>query len=187
MNKSKLIFSNFPVRHKDYANDIRLMMKQVIEKYGDEEWRLNVLTCEMHGHLGIYNIIGVKMGLYAREILNSGTDELIIVSFAGFRPPVSCLNDGLQVSTGSTLGHGLISIRETRTPGPHADFTCKGKTLRITLKEEMQRDFKDKIKMAIKLSGALTDEYWQRIRELGIDCWLELDRHEIFESQQISS
>jgi len=180
-----VVFSNFPIHPEDYAIDIRMMMTKVIEKYGYEEWRLVVLTSELHGHLGVYAIIGAKMGLYAREILNAGHDELIIITNAGSKPPISCLNDGLQVSTGATLGHGLISIREVNTAGPVADFTCGGKTIRIALKEIIYKEIEGSIKEAIKVSGGLTAEYWQRIRELALDIWLEYDRNEIFEIEEV--
>jgi pyrimidine-specific ribonucleoside hydrolase len=124
---SGVVFSAFPLHEEDYAMDVQEIMAETIEKYGVEEWRLIVLTSELHGHLGIYAIIGAKMGLYAREILDARHDELVINSLAGSRPPVSCMNDGLQVSTGATLGHGLISVKQADKPMPSAEFTCKGK------------------------------------------------------------
>jgi formylmethanofuran dehydrogenase subunit E len=51
---------------------------------------------QFHEHLGIYSILGAKMGFRAREYFNVGIDELKIKSFVGSRPPVSCLNDGLE-------------------------------------------------------------------------------------------
>ena len=77
-----------------------------------KEWKIVVLTNEFHEHMGIYSILGAKMGLRAREYFHLGIDELEILSFAGSTPPVSCLNDGLQVSTGATLGHGTITLGE---------------------------------------------------------------------------
>ncbi|MCK7460838.1 MAG: formylmethanofuran dehydrogenase subunit E family protein [Sphingobacterium sp.] len=121
-----------------------------------------VLTSELHGHLGIYAIIGAKMGLYAREILGAGHDELVINSLAGSKPPVSCMNDGLQVSTGATLGHGLISVKQTDKPTPSAAFTYKGKTLTDLLIKPLQKEIDGIIKDAIHSSGGLTEEYWQK-------------------------
>jgi pyrimidine-specific ribonucleoside hydrolase len=178
-----VVYSSFPLNKNNYAADVQVIMEDAIEGYGSEEWRLVVLTSELHGHLGIYAIIGAKMGLYAREILDAGHDELVIQSSAGSRPPVSCLNDGLQVSTGATLGHGLISIKEVETPIPAAEFTYNGKTVKISLKEVFQKDIERNIKEAIKIAGGLNDEYWQRVRELAISCWLEFDRKEIFEAE----
>jgi len=181
----QVVFSHFPVHSEDYAVDIRMIMEKTIEKHGLEEWRMVVLTSELHGHVGVYAIIGAKMGLYAREVLNAGQDELSIISYAGSKPPVSCLNDGLQASTGATLGHGLISIREDIIASPAAEFTHAGKTLRISLIESLNIEIEESIKAAIKTNGGLTEEYWQKVRELALICWLEYDRKEIFEIQEI--
>lgn len=175
-----VVFSGFPLHDEDYTSDVIRIKEQAIERYGEEEWRLNVLTSELHGHLGIYAIVGSKMGLYSREILGAGHDEMSIVSLAGSRPPVSCLNDGLQVSTGATLGHGLISIKPTEKPEPSAEFTYNGKTVHISLKKNIMEEIDVAVKETVKSSGGLTDEYWMRIRQLALEYWLKLDRNEIF-------
>ncbi len=176
-----IVFSGFPYHSEDYSEDVRAMMDDALIKYGAEEFRLIVLTCELHGHLGIYAILGAKMGLYAREVLNAPPDELSINSFAGLKPPVSCLNDGLQVSTGATLGHGLISVQETDSPVPSAEFSYKEQTIKITLKADVQQTIAQQIKLTIEQSGGLTPSYWQKIRDLGLKTWLEYDRKEIFQ------
>lgn len=183
---SRVVLHNFPFHPDDYAYDVRGILKKTIEKYGEEEWRLIVLTSEMHGHLGVYAIIGAKMGIFAREILNVGHDELIIVSYAGYKPPVSCLNDGLQVSTGATLGHGLITTRDGNLVSLTADFTHKEKTIRIALKDGLNKEIEESIKEAYRSSAGLTNQYWQKIRELALNCWLEYDRSNIFNIQNMT-
>lgn len=178
---SGVVFSAFPLHEEDYAIDVKKIMAETIAKYGEEEWQLVVLTSELHGHLGIYAIIGAKMGLYAREILGAKHDELVINSLAGARPPVSCMNDGLQVSTGATLGHGLISIKKTDKPIPSSDFSYKGKTISVSLLTPLQKEIDEKIKDAIKSSGGLTEQYWQKVREAALEVWQNYDRKVIFE------
>jgi len=181
---SGVVFSGFPLHGEDYADDVQAIMEEAIEKYGEEEWRLAVLTSELHGHLGVYAIIGAKMGLYAREILSAGHDELNIKSYAGSRPPVSCMNDGLQVSTGATLGHGLISIADIIPASPAAEFTHEGKTIKVVLKDEINKELEKSIKEAVEVSGGLTAGYWLIVREIALECWLGYDRQEIFEVRQ---
>lgn len=41
------------------------------------------------------------------------------------------MNDGLQVGTGASVGHGLITVAEIDTPRPEARFTFKDKTIRL--------------------------------------------------------
>jgi pyrimidine-specific ribonucleoside hydrolase len=178
-------FYEFPFHPNNYTKDIRVIMEKAIEKFGYEEWRSIVLTCELHGHLGIYSIIGVKMGMFAMYTLQSGHGDLSIVSYAGSNPPISCLNDGLQLSTGATLGHGLITIREANTGIPVVDFTNEGKTVRITLIDVIYQKIEESLKVAFKESGGMTDKYWKRIRKLAIVCWVEFDRNKIFNIEEI--
>jgi formylmethanofuran dehydrogenase subunit E len=176
-----VVISRFPIRKEDYATDVRGIITEAISKNGEEEWWLIVLTSEIHGHLGIYAIIGAKMGLFARETLHSGEDELSISSYAGSKPPVSCLNDGLQVSTGATLGHGLIKTEPVETPRPSAKFIFKEKSVTISLKDQMHRNIEHQIRIAFEQSGGINDQYWKTIREIGLKIWIEYDRNKIFE------
>ena len=177
---SGVVFTRFPLYQNDYFSDVQEIISETIKRYGHEEWRLITLTCELHGHLGIYAVLGAKMGLFAREVLGACHDEHRIVSMAGSKPPVSCLNDGLQVSTGATIGHGLFSVKEVIQPVPEAKFTYNGKTVTIFLDEEIQEKIEGDIKEILAETGGLTAEYWQKIRELGLEVWRTYDRRKIF-------
>lgn len=106
---------------------------------------------------------------------------MAVVSFAGAEPPLSCLNDGLQVGTGATLGHGTISISNDPATRPSASFTHDGRTAVLTLKKTYWDAISAKIKQGVEKQGALTHEYFDYIRRLAISYWLDLDRREIFE------
>jgi len=175
------VFFGFPDNPALYAADVAPVMKEIIARHGRSEWRAGVLTNELHGHLGIYAIIGVKMGIRAREFFNIGVDDVTVVSYAGLQPPVSCMNDGLQVSTGGTLGHGLISVAADENIRPEATFTFKNKTLRLKLKPEYAQQIRKDVEDAIRQYGNLTEPYWQQIRALAMKYWNEFDRHEMFE------
>lgn len=114
------VFYGFPVDGGLYAADVAPLVDSAIVRHGPSEWRAAVLTNELHGHLGIYATIGVKMGIRAREYFNIGVDDIRVVTFAGHRPPVSCMNDGLQVGTGASVGHGLIDVAQVDAPRPEA-------------------------------------------------------------------
>ncbi|MBR5403508.1 MAG: formylmethanofuran dehydrogenase subunit E family protein, partial [Bacteroidales bacterium] len=93
----------------------------------ERERQLVELVNRFHGHIGIYSMLGVKMGLYVKDIFSADglTGHIGIVAYTGSVPPVSCLLDGLQASTGSTLGHGLIKVAPTPAPPrAKATFTC---------------------------------------------------------------
>ena len=175
------VFFGFPEDPRLYATDVAKDMNDIIALHGRSEWRAGVLTNELHGHLGIYAIIGVKMGIRAREYFNIGVDDIKVVSYAGLQPPISCMNDGLQVSTGGTLGHGLISVAANETVRPEAAFTFKNKTISLKLKPVYAQQIRKDVEEAIRQYGNLTEAYWEQIRLLAIKYWGEFDRHEMFE------
>lgn len=178
---STQVFSVIPHDPVLYKDDVGEIMKEVIEKYGAEEWRACVITNELHGHLGIYAIIGAKMGIRAREYFDVGLDDIEITSFAGMTPPVSCMNDGLQVSTGGTLGHGLIIVKDEYPAKPQATFSFRGQSVTFSLRRPIADMIRNDIKRAIDEHGNLTPDYWEAVRKLAIVYWNEFDRHSIFQ------
>jgi pyrimidine-specific ribonucleoside hydrolase len=179
------IFASFPDEPAIFAPDIRPYIPRIIERHGRSEWRAGVLTNELHGHLGIYAIIGVKMGIRAREYFNIGVDDMAVLSFAGRKPPLSCLNDGLQAGTGGTLGHGLITVSDGPQSKPEAIFAFKNHKIRIFLKKETAEIVEAAILKAIECYGNLTEPYWDCVRKQAIKFWVELDRHKIFVIEDI--
>jgi len=179
-----MVFSDFPENPEVYAEDMQFMVGKTIEAHGRSEWRSAVLTNELHGHLGIYTLIGVKMGVKAREYLEAKFGRIHIESSAGIVPPVSCINDGLQVSTGATFGHGLISSPPTENALPEAVFRYNGKIIRMKLKPSVLSEIQQEITGAVKKYGH-SGEYWKYVRKLAIRYWYELDRNEIFEIHEV--
>ena len=179
---------------------IEAMAERTIARWGKEEWRAVILTNEIHGHIGIYSTIGAKMGIYALEFISrccNKAEELKVLSFAGSRPPVSCFNDGLQISTGATLGHGAIEIAKSSAESKeHADARveaifrfrtmcsteAKEMQLRVWLKEELMQQIAGDIANAVKQYGH-TPDYWLQVRRLALDYWQQWNRAEIFETE----
>jgi pyrimidine-specific ribonucleoside hydrolase len=135
----------------------------------------------MHRHLGIYSLIGAKMGIHARELLDASLDELRVESHAGLEPPLSCLTDGLQVATGATLGRGTITLAD-RTDAPAAIFIKGDRVLELTLEATVAERVQNDIRTLVEKHGDLTPGYWADIRSLALRYWLELDRTQIFVS-----
>ena len=182
-NKSKnqnQVLLKFSTDTADYISDVQLIMESTIKNYGEEEWVACVLTSELHRHLGVYSLIGAKMGIRAREFFGVGVDELKIVSYAGLNPPFSCLNDGLQVSTGATLGHGLITVKDSLKL-IKADFIYLGQKITISLKEEYRNKIISEIKELSFIYGLDSNIYWDLVRNLALQYWENWDRHDIFE------
>jgi len=182
-----IVFKTFPVASGLFAQDFSLFSDSILKKYGEREFRAGVLANELHGHLGVYAIIGVKMGIRALEYFHCDIDELEVVSYAGNTPPISCMNDGIQVSTGATLGHGLITIKKTETKNVMAEFYHENTGITISLKKEIAGQIQNNFKTIIAKNGLFTDEYWLQIRHLAIIYWFEFDRNDIFDIKIIQN
>ncbi len=100
-----------------------------------EELPLELLILKsFHGHLGPYVILGYMMGKIAREKF---PDKIYANVYTGTKPPLSCLVDGIQMSSCCTLGKGNITLH---TGGfPMATFNDdEGSKLMIELKADIR-------------------------------------------------
>jgi len=179
------VIKEFPVDPSFYFTDIEPSVTAIITKYGMDEWTSGVIANELHRHLGIFAIIGVKMGIRAREYYDTGVDEFKTLSQAGSTPPLSCMNDGLQVSTGSTPGHGLLTVDNDSPVGPSAEFTYMDRKIRLTLKPELAKKILGELKEINYVYGLDSNIYWELVRKSTIKYWLDLDRHKIFNIEEI--
>jgi pyrimidine-specific ribonucleoside hydrolase len=177
---------NMPSDTSFYMPDIQPYVTDIRNRYGEDEWTSGVIANELHRHLGVFAIIGVKMGIRAREYFCTGVDEMEVTTHAGSTPPLSCMNDGIQVSTGATPGHGLLTVSRDQPFFPAADFTHKDKTIRITLKKELAEKVSGELKEINFIYGLDSDIYWELVRKNSIKYWLQFDRHEIFDIEVIN-
>jgi pyrimidine-specific ribonucleoside hydrolase len=183
--EKNVVFNRFPDGREMFSYDVRQIIDSAIARYGYEEWKANVMTDEFHGHLGVFSIVGAKMGIRARELFGAGPDMLEVVTFAGSKPPYSCLTDGIQVSTGATLGMGTIRLAPDSVSMPSAIFTLKNRSVRITLKKEYLDEVDKDINEGILKFGLMDDGYWKLIRHNALKYWLEWDRNKIFDIEEI--
>jgi pyrimidine-specific ribonucleoside hydrolase len=179
-----VVFNRFPVQRELFRYDVRPILDSAIARYGYDEWKANVMTDEFHGHLGVFSIVGAKMGIRARELFGVGPDMLTVVTYAGSKPPYSCLNDGIQVSTGATVGMGTIHLAADSITRPSAVFTFKGRSVRISLKKEYLDMVDSDINEGILKFGLMDDGYWKLIRHNALKYWLEWDRNKIFDIEE---
>jgi pyrimidine-specific ribonucleoside hydrolase len=195
------LLSQFPPLDKSgYREDVAMMVEQIVEAHGTEEWRWSVLTGEIHGHLGIYSVVGVKMGIRALEILGAPRELVELSPHCGSQPPLSCLQDGLMVSTGATPGRGLLLSSTgalllpplyvdeeeddfaARGPAAAASFYLGERMITIRLLPDVQQLIGERIgALARKYGGTSGDDYFTALRSEALQLQLELDRHEIFE------
>jgi len=184
INRNQVI-RQLPVDSSFYFEDVGPVVTEIVNRYGIDEWTSGVIANELHRHLGIYTIIGVKMGIRAREYFNTGVDEFKATSYAGLISPLSCMNDGIQVSTGATPGHGLLFVRNDTVTRPAVDITYLNRKIRLTLKPELIEKISSSLKEYNFVYGLDSNIYWELVRKDALKYWLELDRHDIFIIEEI--
>lgn len=97
------------------------------------KYDLGELAVWFHGHHQPYIALGIRMGELALEELKAKRHELSITSETGFKPTYSCMTDGLQLSTGSTVGNGRLRVVEKATLA--ATFSKDDRHLRIEVRD----------------------------------------------------
>ena len=70
-------------------------------------------AAEFHGHLGPYLVLGLKMGVLAKNTLNADPFEIRAEIHTEKITPRSCILDGIQFTSGCTLGKGNIDVMES--------------------------------------------------------------------------
>lgn len=86
-------------------------------------------------------VIGLRIGLLAlRELDSAGWFDLACRVRLEWRPPDSCVIDGIQTSTGCSMGKHNIEVEQGE--GISAVFTKADKSIRITLRREVLRDLR---------------------------------------------
>ena len=102
---------------------------------------------KLHGHVGPFLVIGLKMGVAAKKALNISDAECALLRAevaVPLHPPFSCLLDGIQVSTTCTIGNQRLKIKNSKTI--QATFTKQkdAKTVKITLTQHLSEQLKQK-------------------------------------------
>ena len=116
---------------------------------------------KFHGHLGPYVVVGYRMGKIANREISEDPFEKEAVAMTGGDPPVSCIVDGVQYSSGCTLGKGNVEIKDNGKPT--VKFRGNGKSLNATLGEKVQNliekaEEKDLEDLAVELFEMPEDE-----------------------------
>jgi len=91
---------------------------------------------KFHGHLGPFLVIGLRMGQLALRLLDAtGYFDIRCIAELQWSPPVSCVVDGIQFSTGCIMGKHNIEVVERE--GVAATFTKDTKSFRIELRSSL--------------------------------------------------
>jgi formylmethanofuran dehydrogenase subunit E len=104
---------------------------------------------KLHGHIGPYLVIGLKMGAAAKKALNIPDPEnthLNAKVAVSLHPPFSCLLDGIQVSTICTVGNQRLQFKDSKIIEAIFSMQKDAKTAKITLKPSFSRQLEQKMK-----------------------------------------
>jgi len=102
------------------------------------DWSDDILDrgIEFHGHGGPFMVLGIRMGLVALERLDAhGWFDLRCLAKLRWAPPDSCVLDGIQISSGCTMGKHNVYVEEQ--DGIAAEFAKGERVLEIRLRQEV--------------------------------------------------
>jgi formylmethanofuran dehydrogenase subunit E len=123
---------------------------------------------EFHGHDGPYMAIGLRMGLAALKMLDcKGWFDLECEVRLNWSPPDSCVIDGIQSSTGCTMGKKNINVVEQT--GVTVSFRSEQKELTLVLKSEVISNIKNKM-----MYGDIPHELIEELEEAELDELFEI-------------
>lgn len=92
-----------------------------------------------HGHLGPFVLLGVRMGEHAcGELKMPRFFDLTVVAECPDGPPHTCLIDGLQLSTGATMGKENIAHKHSEQIRVTLKEVSTGRTVVYSLKDATQ-------------------------------------------------
>ena len=112
-------------------------------------------AAEFHGHLGPFLAIGVRMGLIGlKKTDGSKSNQLVVTAVLPLRVPFSCIIDGLQVSTGCTVGNRKLSLKDS--PTVQARFRRKDNGQEIVI--ALDRSVFEKMKNQLLREAVSEDE-----------------------------
>jgi formylmethanofuran dehydrogenase subunit E len=113
-----------------------------------------------HGHLGPLLVLGLKMGLLAQTILEGDPFTMKAEVHTRKTPPYSCIIDGIQFSSGCTLGKGNITIVED--DHIYGVFSRDSAIIQIRIKQEilesLSRIPRDELELHAKALSTKKDE-----------------------------
>lgn len=185
--KNRVVFTGGSLPDTILQPDVRMRKAGMLTKNGETEWFAQLLMNELHEHLGSYSIIGVKMGLRAAELLNAPQHGMQVVSYSAAQPPVSCLNDGIIVATGSTPGRALFRHEPGPVGSTRVSFTCNGRQVTLSVKDEYRKKVQATIDELRKTHTLEDAEYWDGVRKASLDIWENWHRRDLFDIVQRSS
>ena len=103
---------------------------------------------KIHGHVGPFLVIGLRMGIAAKKALDISDAEqthLRAKVTVPLNPPFSCLLDGVQVSTTCTIGNQRLQFENVKTIQATFQSEKTSKKVKITLNQQFWEQLEQKL------------------------------------------
>jgi len=178
-NLPGVTFETFPMDTSLYRKDLRSLSRELIPKYGVQEWWAGVISAELHGHLDPATLVGVKMGIRMMEYFHASPGELEIHSYINPTPPLSAIHDGIQAACKATPGNGKLQINTSHAQ-PRALAIYHGRQVEVIIKNEPLNKLKEEMEKLKINHPPHTPSYRKTLRNRAIHYWKEWDRKDIF-------
>ncbi|NOQ55743.1 MAG: hypothetical protein GQ477_02965 [Nanohaloarchaea archaeon] len=150
-----------------------------IMKNNPDEFEIIMMANKFNQHIGPNNIYGAKMALYAKKLLNGTNNEISVLSEAGTKPLISCLNDGIMIAIGATFGRGLIENDPLQSKLA-ATFFYKNKSVRLEVKSENLEFTQKYIADSLKKHQSMNNDYFKDVRDMGLYVWEHFPQDDLF-------
>lgn len=110
-----------------------------------------------HGHLGPYLIVGMRMGHFISAVFGDEPFSYRIHSSVGWKPPPSCVIDGLQITTPCTVGNSMIQVEDLQDIAAWAENDAVQLSLRLrpAIRDRIDRE------TTKENEESLAQELWQ--------------------------
>jgi formylmethanofuran dehydrogenase subunit E len=123
-----------------------------------EEFKVTMDNAQkLHGHLGPFLVLGVRMGMAAKKALNVSADQCSSLRASvkvPLFPPFSCLLDGIQASTSCTVGNQRLTMENSEEICVSFAKQNAAGTVKITLKPKIAEELKKR-----SAEDSLTEKY----------------------------
>jgi formylmethanofuran dehydrogenase subunit E len=121
----------------------------------------------LHGHLGPFLVIGVRMGKLANGMFRSNAEEskFQVTIKVPQTTPFTCIIDGIQSSTHCTIGNQRLAIRnsDNEISGSFGLRNSK-RIITISLRQKVIKDLMDYFK-----DGAKSEEVARKVGSMSND------------------
>lgn len=127
---------------------------------------------KLHGHLGPFLVVGVRMGKTAKQVLSiKGNGKLQAEAKIPLLTPFSCVLDGIQATTNCTIGNQKLRIKNSKKEIAVSFTLDSAKAIKISVKPEIVKKLMNRIS-----EGASNEELAREIAQMPEDVLFTIEK-----------